>query len=230
MQEGHLGRGLFRLTAPDQLTCTELKGAYACADYCATLCARAPSCGSFDSNLCAQGCTTQSPSICNAASVAARTCDQLKPELRDYEDTARAEHDGSHIQIGFGGTNHYGLCTKADDCELPLTCALSTNTCSACASDTDCKRAGGKYVCSSEKACLEVSCLTDADCFGRVCDADSHECVECRGDADCKSVYGACDTATSECVECTSDANCERGLRATLRSRDQPLPGVPQQC
>ncbi len=147
---------------PDQLTCGELKAAYACADYCATLCTRAPSCGSFDAQLCAQGCTTQSPSICNAASVAARTCDQLKPELRLYEDSARAEQGGSHISHGdFGGTNPYGLCADADDCELPLGCTLITNTCSACAADADCKRAFGPYICSAEKACTKVACASD---------------------------------------------------------------------
>ena len=125
---------------PDQLTCAELKGTYACADYCATLCTRAPSCGTFDPKRCAQGCTIQSPAICNSASVDARTCDQLKPELRDYEDTARAEQNGSHVSVGFGGTNRYGLCTKAEDCALPQGCNLATNVCSACADDTECER------------------------------------------------------------------------------------------
>ncbi|HKO51964.1 MAG TPA: hypothetical protein VJV79_29850 [Polyangiaceae bacterium] len=195
---------------PDQLTCAELKDTYACADYCATLCTRAPSCGSFDANLCAHGCTTQSPSICNAASVAARTCDQLKPELRLYEDTARAEQNGSHISVRIGsGTNPYGLCTKADECALPLGCVLETNTCSPCGSDTDCKHGYGSYICSTDNQCLKVACASDEDCFGRVCDVAQHECVDCREDADCTGFYRACNTATAKCAECTSNAHCK---------------------
>ncbi len=194
---------------PDQLTCGELKAAYACADYCATLCTRAPSCGSFDAQLCAQGCTTQSPSICNAASVAARTCDQLKPELRLYEDSARAEQGGSHISHGdFGGTNPYGLCADADDCELPLGCTLITNTCSACAADADCKRAFGPYICSAEKACTKVACASDEDCPGRICDAQRHVCAECREDAHCPGFYKRCNPKTATCGQCRTDADC----------------------
>ncbi|MEI9937995.1 MAG: hypothetical protein WDO69_12320 [Pseudomonadota bacterium] len=199
---------------PSQLTCAELKESYACADYCATLCTRAPDCGSFDSKLCAQGCTIQSPSICNAASVAARTCDQLKPELRDYEDTARAEQGGSHIGIGFGGTNPYGLCTDADDCELPFGCSLATNTCSPCESDDNCKRTLGSYICSAEKQCTKVECASDADCPGRVCDAQRHVCAECRADADCTGFYERCNTQTATCGQCLSDADCKDDVLA----------------
>jgi hypothetical protein len=92
---------------------------------------------------------------CNAASVAARTCDQLKPELRNYEDSARAERSGSDVAVHGSIGNAYGLCADADDCELPLGCTLSTNTCSACASDADCDRGFGSYIYSAEKECLQ---------------------------------------------------------------------------
>jgi hypothetical protein len=192
----------------NQLTCAELKAAYACADYCATLCERAPECGSFDSKLCAQGCAIQSPSICNAASVAARTCEQLKPELRDDEDVARAEQTGSHVDIDFTGTNPYGLCTTIDDCEQPLGCARETNTCSPCASNDDCKGRFQKKLCSPEHECVEVGCVDDKDCGG-VCDAEQHVCVGCREDADCTgSVFKRCDTETATCRACLSDDDC----------------------
>src|SRR5262245_17657146 len=65
---------------PDRFTCTELestiKHAFLCASYCSAFCSRIPECGSFDSALCNLGCEAH-PVLCNPASVAARTCDQL---------------------------------------------------------------------------------------------------------------------------------------------------------
>lgn len=192
---------------PDRLTCAELTEAVECAEYCTTLCERAPSCGSFDARACVTGCLEIEPSICNPASVAARTCDQLKPELRFYESVG-APSDGEHSAGGgFGAA--YGLCTDADDCDEPLGCSQETNVCTRCESNQDCAGRIGAYLCSDDKECVKVDCLADEDCaLGRPCDTKTHECGECREDADCSFLRSACDTATMKCVECNADADC----------------------
>ncbi len=197
----------------DQLTCKELSATYACADYCATLCTRAPECGSFDSRKCAIGCASESPTICNPASVAARTCDQLKPELRSYQETAEIEQSGGHVSSGHFGPS-YGLCESAEDCELPLGCASATNTCAACDSDADCARTYPHYACSAAHECTKVDCVVDADCSidltGQFCDPTLHVCGECHSDADCKGVISGtvCDEAKLKCVQCVDNGDC----------------------
>ncbi|MET0790514.1 MAG: hypothetical protein ABW061_03255 [Polyangiaceae bacterium] len=200
----------------DQLTCNELSASYACADYCATLCTRAPSCGSFAADTCARGCASQSHSICNSKSVAARTCDQLKPELRLYDDAGNAGQGEIVVGGGFGA--QYGLCTSATDCDLPLGCSATTNTCSPCEADADCGRTYPHYACSTKHECTKVDCVVDADCSASLsspttfCDASLHVCGECHVDADCKNATlgKVCDEKTLKCVECVDNGDCSK--------------------
>lgn len=197
----------------DRLTCAELLQSYACVDYCATLCTRAPSCGSFDPASCATGCAYLGAPICNAASVAARSCDQLKPELRLYEEAAQALREGDElIHIGSGPMN--GLCRTGQDCLPPLGCSAQTNTCGACEADVDCTRQFETYICSAEKQCTAVSCASDTDCALGFCNLATHECGDCRSSADCQGVFKACEPVSATCVECLSDAECTREYAA----------------
>lgn len=197
--------------APDRLTCAELTEAVACAEYCTALCDRAPSCGTFDPGACVTGCLEVGPSICNAASVPARTCDQLKPEIRLYESIGSAgDGDGDHASGGGGFGARYGLCVDAEDCEAPLGCSQQTNTCAPCEANEDCAGLFGAQVCNAAQECEEVECAADDDCVRGPCNLETHECGECRVDADCTALLGgACDTKTSKCVECKKDSDCK---------------------
>jgi hypothetical protein len=119
----------------DRLTCAELEQSVACAEYCSKLCNRAPTCGSFDATTCVSGCLEVDPEICNSASVEARTCAELEPELRFYDEAGR----DPGVSVAGPGSS-YGLCEDADDCEEPLGCSLATNTCATCETDEDCAR------------------------------------------------------------------------------------------
>lgn len=196
---------------PDQQTCAQLTKHQSCADYCTTLCAAAPSCGSFDPGLCLSGCAHTQPSLCNSASVAARTCDQLKPELQVYQAAgsalARGEAFGSS-----GSPKVFGLCTSAFDCPSPLGCSAATNTCGPCATNADCADTFGilKKLCTADKQCMTVDCLSDADCSSSlpVCSANN-TCAQCATDAQCTlSSFPRCDVATNSCVSCLVDADC----------------------
>jgi len=196
----------------DQLTCEELKQVYDCSVYCAALCQRAPECGTFDQSFCLRGCTNGDPPICNAASVAARTCDQLKPELREDEERGRALSSENSVFIGGSSDPKvFGLCKTGIDCDLPLGCSAATNTCAPCSSDSECFQDFGKYSCSPKGECVKVDCLTDTDCFNDFCDTQLHTCIDCRTDADCKYGYHAC-SPTSKCVWCTRDEHCTSPL------------------
>jgi hypothetical protein len=201
-------------TPPDQLTCAELEEIYDCTDYCLEFCARAPKCGGFDQQLCLEGCTAETPFICNAASVPARTCDQLKPEARLYESAgeALASEDEGNVAVGYASPysgEEYGLCQRASECDPPLACVLATNTCGACVADADCESGFGRYSCSNG-ACVEVACVTSDHCvLDYVCDPATHTCVGCLSDATCTGTYAACDVNAHQCVECTSDAYCD---------------------
>lgn len=201
------GRDCDREEAPDRLTCSQLTEAFACSQYCVALCDRAPSCGSFDAGACVNGCLEVEPSICNPASVDARSCDQLKPEIRFYEEVG-ADTGGSHT-FATGPGPLFGLCAEADDCDEPLGCTLSTNTCGACETNDDCASAYDARVCNDAQECETVECLVDDDCIlGGPCNTETHECGECRVDADCKTLLGgACDSEL-KCVECNEDADC----------------------
>jgi hypothetical protein len=193
---------------PDQLTCPELQRVYDCAQYCTTLCTRGPECGTFDSSLCVEGCAAEQPTICNTASVPARSCEQLKPELRLYEDNGRAQQSGGEV-VSFSSPKAFGLCRTGTDCELPLSCLAATNTCGPCEADADCARdAGSQYACAPQKECIKVACLTDGDCYGHFCDTQRHACIDCRMDADCKEYLPGCNAETAKCVMCTRDEHC----------------------
>jgi len=199
----------------DQYTCGELESVHECAAYCTEFCVWASACGSFDQQLCLEGCSYGEPDICNPASVAARTCDELKPEARTYDDRGRSLQDSGLGYAGFSDYTDYGLCRDADDCELPDACDLATNTCGACVQSSDCERLLGinPYLCSNGQ-CLEVDCVTDADCgIGfRLCQPSTHTCVECLSNADCPSTYlSECDPESSKCVECLNDSHCDDG-------------------
>ena len=195
----------------DQYTCDELAEVNACAAYCHEFCVWASACGSFNQQTCIEGCAYEKPTLCNPASVAARTCDELKPEARMYDDIGQLLQGDSEFAYGgsFFNYREYGLCLEAQDCELPETCSLATNTCGACAEDADCDRglSSKHYVCSTGQ-CLEVACVVDDDCFTGRCRADTHTCVDCLADTDCDSFFTKCNPETLECVRCLDDSQC----------------------
>lgn len=211
-QRGLNDRACRGQASPDRLTCEELIETVACSEYCVALCDRAPTCGSFDGQACVSGCLAVGPTICNAASVDARTCEQLKPEIRLYEE-AGTETAGDHSAASSLGAD-YGLCRDVDDCEEPLGCSQQTNTCAACETNEDCAGAYDARLCNDANECEAVECLSDGDCIlGRPCNTETYECGECREDADCTSFSGgACDTKTLKCVECKQDSDCELSL------------------
>ena len=197
----------------DQLTCAELKDVYDVASYCATVCQRATECGTFDEKLCATGCALMEPQIHNPKSVAARTCDQLKPEVRRYEDRGREQQSGSSGgSFSASSGAQYGLCETAGDCAESLGCDLETNTCAACKSNADCDLGYGKNVCSADQKCISAQCVTDTDCpaFQKKCDPVTYKCIECVADADCAGAATGpkCDTTAGRCVQCLSNADC----------------------
>ena len=62
--------------------------------------------------------------------------------------------------------------------------------------------------------CLDLTCTTDAQCHGQVCDETTGTCVNvhsfCQKNADCSGGQ-FCNTATRECVSCTTSAQCVAG-------------------
>jgi hypothetical protein len=164
--------------APDRLTCDELTEVVTCAEYCGTLCERAPQCGTFDAEACVTGCASTSHSICNPASVAARTCDQLKPEIRLYDLIGKPDGDDA---VGGGSPSRFGLCKEAEDCDAPLGCSQATNTCVTCKANEDCAHDDDVYVCNDDQECEEVECVADKDCplsSRPVCDTKTFTCVK----------------------------------------------------
>jgi hypothetical protein len=204
---------------PSQYSCDEVQGIYDCASYCTAFCRRAPTCGAFDQNRCLEGCALQTPSVCNPASVDARTCDQLKPEARDYQDAADAHAEGT----GFGviaTPQEYGLCADASECDPTQACLLATNTCGPCATNADCAQSPPlTYACQAGK-CGMVDCLTSADCGSSgVCDTSKYACVQCLTDADCAGSllgkYAPRCGVQNLCVVCSTDADCPNSPQAT---------------
>ncbi len=194
---------------PDQLTCDELSSTYACADYCATLCTRAPDCGSFDQGACARGCASQYHAICNPRSVAARSCDQLKPELRLYDEAGNAGPNEEVVgNIGSGA--RYGLCETAADCTAPDGCSSNTNTCGPCRTDAACENGIFAHACMAG-ACVKVDCLKDADCYGGdFCETTLHVCGDCHSAADCTSSFRPiCSATSATCIGCEVNADCK---------------------
>jgi hypothetical protein len=186
-----------------------------CASYCSTLCARAPMCGTFDEKLCLQGCAISPPPICNPASVAARSCDQLKLEARDYQGAANAANgNGTGGYVSGIAWLSYGLCQYTNDCTSGMACLAATNTCGQCVANADCTdNLGTRYACQSG-ACQMVECLKNSDCgiSSQVCDTTHGNCVECVADADCASkitgtVFPKC-SPSHTCVGCLSNADC----------------------
>jgi len=151
--------------SPNRFTCVELESTirhnFLCASYCSAFCSRIPECGSFDGALCKLGCES-SPVLCNPAAVAARTCDQLKVEAREYEEAARRLQGGGDPAPppprGPALTT-YGLCGGRLDCGSgPARCSKVTNTCGgSCSSAADCFE-GDRLVpviCSPEGTCTD---------------------------------------------------------------------------
>jgi hypothetical protein len=96
----------------------------------------------------------------NPDSVAARTCDQLKPELRISEDRGRALHSSGDDAV-FGTSSTFGLCNTTADCSgpVPQSCDLATNVCRPCATDADCKTDFGAHACAPDGTCKIVDCV-----------------------------------------------------------------------
>ena len=216
-ESGVGANGCASLRPPSQFTCSELTGVYDCAKYCVAFCQRVPSCGAFDQNLCLQGCGDENPLVCNPASVAARTCDQLKPEARDYQDLANALNNRMGGIIATSQQT-YGLCTDSSECSNGQGCVAATNTCAPCTTNAECAQQFGTYACKSG-VCTTVDCLKNSDCIGAsdpICDTSQYTCVECLTTPDCvgnpfgTSLGGQprkCD-ANHNCVDCLSNADC----------------------
>jgi hypothetical protein len=187
----------------NQFSCDELKSTLACSSYCGEICRRAPQCGSFDEASCMTGCGDVNPPICNPLSVAARSCDQLKPELRLYQEAGQAKKNGETFVGVVGGD---GLCSSNIECQPGTVCDMTTNVCSKCKSNADCSGDLQNIVCASDGAC--VQCVVDSDCklqkyappqFVK-CTPDSHTCVECLTDADCTiAPVPHCNVSTGFC-------------------------------
>jgi hypothetical protein len=198
----------------DRLTCAQLEREFACVGHCTALCKRAAQCATFEEEQCMIGCSVEHGSVCNEASVAARSCDQIKKEAQVYDFAGGAIKRGDAYGVGSSGPASLGLCEGASDCEPPLACTLATNTCGECETDAECQReySTQAYACSA-RACVAVACNVDDDCLGsKICDSASHSCVDCRTSADCGQTLLslACDVATSTCVQCVSNADCAR--------------------
>jgi Cys-rich repeat protein len=199
-----------------QFSCSEIQQMVDCEGYCAAFCERAPTCGAFDAKLCLEGCALVKPPICNPASVAPRTCDQLKPEARSYQDAATAKNSGTGF-ASFAQPGSYGLCESASDCTSGMVCVLATNVCGPCKADADCSPTTGLASACLSGVCTQVECLTSSDCFGGgVCDTTQHMCVPCLTAADCSGFTvagspGPMCTAAHQCVQCLSSADCGAG-------------------
>ncbi len=192
-------RNCDRATPPNQLTCAELVEEQACWGYCVAFCDEVADCAGFDEALCLVGCKDREPMICNALSVGARTCDQLKPEAREYDragEVLTSDDDGRSgvVTGGYHTLVDFGLCESANDCEEGGACSAATNTCGPCATDAECTKRSGEYlvsraICSAERTCVIAPCgLTDDDCKSEshpFCDYESHSCVACTADTDC---------------------------------------------
>jgi hypothetical protein len=200
--------------APSRLTCADASKTYACAEYCAAVCARAAPCGGFDPQACGVGCAAIPKRTCNAASVGARTCDQLKPELGVYE--SMAHH---LIQSPSSWTllvMQTGVCSTPGDCQLPLGCSAKTNTCGLCTTDAECASPNdysfSRHACLANGQCTKVDCAVDGDCYQGWCDPNGHVCRDCRTDTECtnSTMRPACNPTTFVCVECLTDAHCTK--------------------
>ncbi len=194
-----------------QYTCEEIQTFANCASYCSAFCQRVPTCGAFDETLCLQGCAIVQPPICNPASVAARTCDQLKPEARNYQDTASTQNSGGASFVG-ASPQAYGLCESASDCPSSQACSMATSTCGPCKTNADCSQLPGlSYACLSGGTCAMVDCLTTADCVEEVCSAQ-YKCVQCVTDADCAASpvgqFAPKCGPGNLCGACVTDADC----------------------
>jgi hypothetical protein len=181
--------------------------------------------------LCAQGCASAEPFICNPASVPARTCDQLKPELRDYEDLGRSLNTpGDHGSSGNSSTT-YGLCSSNWECRGQR-CDLTTNVCAPCRVDADCKEDFGAHICAPDGSCMSVRCAEDADCSGGdKCDPATHECARCLVDADCAGqIAPHCSRVKKSCVPCTADAHCVGQATGSHCGLTSPFDSICVQC
>lgn len=97
-------------------------------------------------------------------------------------------------------------CVMSSDCDeaLPL-CDTDANTCVECLANTDCQ---GRGVCDDTHHC--VACNSDQDCRDpnmAHCDPDTHGCVGCDDDRQCSHLANrtVCDMADSRCVQCNRD-------------------------
>ena len=203
-------------TPLDRLTCDELEHVFDCNAHCSALCRRSLDCATFNEQTCLTGCAIEHGSICNAASVPVRSCDDIKREARFYEEVGQAKQSGGHAIFVGGGGPSFGLCSGADDCDEPLACDFATNTCGKCDSDTECAREAGVALACQKGACVTVECVVDDDCSGSLCDTEKHVCGRCESDGDCSDYAAeACDTETSTCVECTDNADCADAFSVT---------------
>jgi hypothetical protein len=117
-------------------------------------------------------------------------------------------------------TDSKALCTG----KTP-TCDPTANSCVECIADGDCP-SEAKAACQADHTCS--TCTEDADCarFGKVCDARSGACVQCRPEseeADCRNDK-SCDAKTATCAGTACDpkllkcTNKQRGSVANCTS------------
>jgi hypothetical protein len=136
--------------------------------------------------------------VCNAASIAPRSCDELKSELEIYQQEGRGQKTGDTFATS--SDFQTGVCTHQFECSGGTLCDLTTNLCSKCKSNADCAPLGASELCAPEGTCVE--CVVDSDCtlptLSR-CKPDEHRCVQCSTDADCPIYVPHCATSTGAC-------------------------------
>ena len=106
-----------------------------------------------------------------------------------------------------------GQCTKAPytKCAKPSSYSSYMHCQKACAADADCADKSGLNICKVATGKC-VQCKGDADCkssYSKYCMVATNTCVECKADADCTSKsYPACQVAKGKCVACLNSAHC----------------------
>lgn len=107
------------------------------------------------------------------------------------------------------------VCQSAADCtgdDKPA-CNTVRNICVECTDGTTCTTESEPLCDVADNQCVE--CLDDGPCAasGRVCDLETHSCVQCRLEVDCQSrpTTPVCDPDTKQCVQCLNDLQCTNG-------------------
>ncbi len=106
-------------------------------------------------------------------------------------------------------------CKDDKDCAAPLRCLgklFAATVCAPpCASDAECKDKKGTPYCNKVSGKC-AACAQDSHCAkakGKFCHANKGTCVSCKRDAHCTSSSAQlCDDKAGKCVACRVDAHC----------------------